>query len=178
MNYTQKPILDPIECDELISLYHKRHDDTFRLDWKVERNNLYTDRKQRLYLFGQYDILHRTLTEKILSHHSQVCNELEIEQIALPYVKEIFIAEYNVGEGVDWHTDFEYHEKQPPFVNKRRYNFSILLNSSYECGILEVNKESVNTPIGVATFFDVNTDHRVTRVTDGTRYSLIGWVYM
>lgn len=164
--YTQTKVLSSEDCNDLISLFQERHGDTFRLDWLTERGELHTDRKQRLYLFPRSDIMYQSLCEKILAHYPD------------GYVIEIFIAQYTVGEGVDWHTDFPYYEKRPPYENKRQINFSILLTNDFEGGMLQVNDETVDTPIGVATFFDVKTDHRVTRVTSGIRYSLIGWVYM
>jgi hypothetical protein len=163
-NISQKQLLSKNECDELIDLFYERYSSTFRLDWEKERGDLHTDRKQRLYLFEKSDILYKTLSDKILGNQDG-------------YLIEIFIAQYNVGEGVDWHTDYPYYEKQPPLHNKRRINFSILLTDDYKGGILEVDNERVSTPVGVITFFDVTSNHRVTRVTNGTRYSLIGWIY-
>ena len=164
--YPQVKLLNDDDCNDLINLFHERHEKTFRLDWKSERGGRPTDRKQRLYLFEKHDTIYQSLREKLLSDYPD------------GYLIEIFIAKYEEGEGVDWHTDFEYYEKSPPLKNKRRYNFSILLTNDFEGGILEVDNESVDTPIGVATFFDTSLDHRVTRVTKGARYSLIGWIYM
>lgn len=120
-----------------------------------------------MYLFPENDKIMKPFSDRILEKFEKGS-----------YLKDVFIAEYNVGEGVDWHTDFPYFEKEPPYKNERRINFSILLNNSFEGGILEVNDKTLNTPVGTVTFFDVNFNHRVTRVTKGTRYSLIGWVYM
>lgn len=155
------------ECSEFLYEYQRRYDATFRLDWEVERTIFHTDRKQRLYLFPENDKIMKPFSDRILEKFEKGS-----------YLKDVFIAEYNVGEGVDWHTDFPYFEKEPPYKNERRINFSILLNNSFEGGILEVNDKTLNTPVGTVTFFDVNFNHRVTRVTKGTRYSLIGWVYM
>jgi hypothetical protein len=163
---SQVKLLSDQDCNDLINLFHERHSDTFRLDWKTERDNLDTDRRQRLYLFPRSDKLYQSLCDKILRYSPE------------GYIIEIFIAQYVKGEGVDWHTDFPFYEKQPPYDNKRHNNFSILLTNDFEGGILEIDNESVDTPVGVATFFDTSFDHRVTRVTSGTRYSLIGWIYM
>lgn len=163
-NVSQKELLSPKECEDLIDVFNHRIEYTFRLDWKIERDNLPTDRKQRLYNIEQSDILHKHLSNKILGNQDG-------------YLIELFIARYNVGEGVDWHTDFEYYEKQPPYRNKRRINFSILLTNDFKGGILEIDSESLSTPVGTITYFDRALNHRVTRVTDGTRYSLIGWIY-
>ena len=163
-NVSQKELLSHSECEELIRLFNDRINSTFRLDWDTERSNLPTDRKQRLYLFEKSDILYKQLSNKILGDQDG-------------YLIELFIARYNVSEGVDWHTDFEYYEKQPPYKNKRRINFSIVLTNDFKGGILEINSESVSTPVGTITYFDASINHRVTRVTDGTRYSLIGWIY-
>lgn len=164
--HTQVKLLSDKDCNDLINLFQERHDETFRLDWLTERGDLHTDRKQRLYLFPRSDKLYKSLCDKVLAHYPD------------GYVIEIFIAQYLEGEGVDWHTDYPFYEKRPPYENKRRYNFSVLLTNDFKGGILEVNNESVETPVGVATFFDTTFDHRVTRVTEGTRYSLIGWIYM
>lgn len=163
-NVSQKELLTPNECAELVQLFNDRISSTFRLDWEVERDDLYTDRKQRLYLFEESDILFTQLSDKIIGDQDG-------------YLIELFIARYNVGEGVDWHTDFPCYEKQPPCLNRRRINFSIVLTDDFEGGILEVENEKVSTPVGTITYFDAKTNHRVTRVTSGTRYSLIGWIY-
>lgn len=160
--YSQKKILDIDYCDMLVDLFHEQYHKTFRLDWKTERSGLLTDRKQRLYLIDVDTDLHKKLSSKITDSG---------------YLIELFVVQYEVGEGVDWHTDFEYHEKQPPYKNERKINFSVPLTNDHSGGILEVDNESVDTEIGVCTYFDVKTNHRVTRVTEGTRYTLIGWIY-
>lgn len=163
----EKRILRPVECRDIIGIFLDRYASTFRLDWEKEFGDLYkADRKQTLYQFQEGDPIKIGISSLILNDFSRDC-----------YIKEMFIARYEVGEGVGTHRDFMYYEKESPYRNKRFINFSIPLNSSFEGGILLVNGEEVTPQIGVATFFDVNAEHEVTRVTEGTRFSLIGWIY-
>jgi PKHD-type hydroxylase len=83
----------------------------------------------------------------------------------------------NPGDHYDYHVDSQYMTNAP-----RKLSFSILLSdpSEFEGGDLELMYDK--TPIlakrefGGANFFRSNILHRVTPVTSGERYSLVGWV--
>ena len=67
----------------------------------------------------------------------------------------------------------------------RKISFSIILNTDYEGGNFEFEVGALHekertitlTPkLGCAIVFPSFTFHRVTPVTKGTRYSLVGWI--
>ena len=96
---------------------------------------------------------------------------------------------YNAQQGqrggfYTWHTD----ASDKPYANSgmiRKISFSIILNTDYIGGNFEFelgsphekNRNEVLTPkLGCAIVFPSFTFHRVTPVTEGTRYSLVGWI--
>ena len=89
----------------------------------------------------------------------------------------------------DWHADQRstpYTTGDKGMVGKiRKISFSIILNTDYEGGNFEFEvgapheKERTITltpKLGCAIVFPSFTFHRVTPVTKGTRYSLVGWI--
>ena len=68
-------------------------------------------------------------------------------------------------------------------VRKLSYTFQLSDPSDYEGGVLEFQNPMNTNEIhvvekkqGLMTIFDSRVPHRVTEVTSGTRYSLVGWV--
>lgn len=76
----------------------------------------------------------------------------------------------------DWHID----AMQEPIPSTRKISFSLLLNDSdeYEGGNLEFKApfEEQLHQAGDLIIFSSFEEHRVTPVTKGTRYSLVGWM--
>ena len=69
------------------------------------------------------------------------------------------------------------------FVRKLSYTFQLSDPSEYEGGVLEFQNPMNTNEIqviekkqGLLTVFDSRVPHRVTEVTSGTRYSLVGWI--
>jgi PKHD-type hydroxylase len=108
---------------------------------------------------------------------------------------------YGEGQFYGWHNDAglanqykpvgvgNYHEgRAQDFVNEklelvRKLSFSIQLSNpdDYEGGNLQLLDESSNQYIvprqrGCICLFDSRTQHRVLKVTKGTRKSIVGWV--
>lgn len=86
---------------------------------------------------------------------------------------------YDVGERYDWHIDMIWDEP-----DSRKISFSLLLNDDFEGGDLEFEIGSPGTEERITTvkmrkgdivFFPSYLWHRVTPVTKGERYSLVGW---
>lgn len=167
--FTQRDLFTVDQCDEFLDLYHENYNDTFRLDWDHET------RHQRL-MYVLDDVNRALVTDSILQHHQSICDDLNLVSPD-PYLLEIFISKYEVGEGVGWHQDKPYHEYDEPYVNQRVYNFSLCLNDDYTGGSLVIGDDVVDTPIGRCTFFPALAYHSVRPVEQGTRYTLIGWVY-
>ena len=91
----------------------------------------------------------------------------------------------------DWHADQRSLPYAPNDVSEvlrgkiRKISFSIILNTDYMGGNFEFevgaphekNRNEVLTPkLGCAIVFPSFMFHRVTPVTEGTRYSLVGWI--
>lgn len=91
------------------------------------------------------------------------------------------ITEYDESyEGFyDWHKDaFPGFDNDP--LDKRVLSFSVLLNSSseYEGGEFEfrdIDIDNFENTLDMIMFYS-DLEHRVTPVTKGTRYSLVGWL--
>ena len=102
--------------------------------------------------------------------------------------------EYGPGQHYTWHTDMIYplltqevpHTgiMNPTSVEKtRKLSFTLLLNDDYTGGDLQfyypgANTKSMSVPKrkGQLIIFDSRIVHRVTRVKEGLRKSMVGWV--
>lgn len=94
-----------------------------------------------------------------------------------PISEVIQILRYEVGgHFVRWHTDAGFDRQE-----QRRISVSVELSEpgDHEGGVLEVVADTVGRPRtmprGGAHFFPSRALHRVTPVTRGTRWSLVGW---
>ena len=86
---------------------------------------------------------------------------------------------YNEGDGQTWH-----HDAKPVEDNEdvRKISFTIQLSDvdEYEGGNVQFLDESgrkyyMPRKRGVVALFDSRTQHRVEKVTKGTRKALVGW---
>jgi hypothetical protein len=102
--------------------------------------------------------------------------------------------EYGPGQHYTWHTDMIYplltqeipHTgvMQPTTTEKtRKLSFTLLLNDDYTGGELQfyypgANSKAMSIPKrkGQLIIFDSRIVHRVTRVKEGLRKSMVGWV--
>jgi predicted 2-oxoglutarate/Fe(II)-dependent dioxygenase YbiX len=167
--FTQRYILTQDQCDLFLDLYESNYDETFRLDWGHE------SRYQRLLRIDDHELT-REVKRLINIEHGTVCLDLDIDYF-VPHYIEVFISQYQPGEGVGWHNDRPYFEYDPPYLNKRMYNFSINLNDDYEGGRLQADGIAVPKAVGTCTMFPITSKHKVDQVQSGRRFSLIGWVY-
>lgn len=99
------------------------------------------------------------------------------------------LTKYDVGGYYDWHIDEERNPIELMQNNSgefpRKLSFTLQLSSpdEYEGGDLEFlnpmnteEKTVINKKQGLLTVFNSRVPHRVTEVTEGTRYSLVGWL--
>ena len=87
---------------------------------------------------------------------------------------------YNEGEGQTWHVDARPLEEDDEHVRKISFTVQLSDVDDYEGGNVQFLDESgkmYNVPRqrGVVILFDSTSRHRVTKVTKGTRKSLVGW---
>ena len=87
------------------------------------------------------------------------------------------LAHYGAGDYFDWHLDFG-----PNHNSTRKLSVTVQIAdpTEYEGGNLEffINGQSHIMPreLGTAVLFPSFIQHRVTPITQGSRYSLVGWV--
>jgi len=80
------------------------------------------------------------------------------------------IARYQPGYRHDWHTDYT-------GADASKIAFSMPLNDAYEGGELQLlESERIEQRAGHAVVFPAFQGHRVTEVTSGVRYVLLGWL--
>jgi predicted 2-oxoglutarate/Fe(II)-dependent dioxygenase YbiX len=90
-----------------------------------------------------------------------------------------FLYKYNVGGHFDWHIDMS------AFISTRKLAFSIQLSNSedYEGGDLQFydgNNPTSDLQLrekGSLIIFPSFVWHRVTPITKGTRYAIVGWIH-
>lgn len=70
------------------------------------------------------------------------------------------------------HWDCDEHRQE----NQRKLSFTLMLNDDYQGGELTVVDEVIAAKEGRLVIFPSYLMHRVTRVTAGTRYVIIGWL--
>jgi predicted 2-oxoglutarate/Fe(II)-dependent dioxygenase YbiX len=80
------------------------------------------------------------------------------------------IAKYQPGYRHDWHTDYT-------GTDASKLAFSMPLNDGYTGGELQLlESERIEQRVGHAVVFPAFQGHRVTEVTGGVRYVLLGWL--
>ena len=116
----------------------------------------------------------------LLEKTTKLLNDnIDIKGFELDYEHSEFqFTEYNVGDFFNWHRDNNSHN----ITEFDRYcSIVILLNDEYENGDLQMgttNDEilTVEKKTGNLVIFLSDTIHRVTQITNGSRYTLVNWV--
>lgn len=99
--------------------------------------------------------------------HFELDGKLQLIQLAL----------YEEGSFYDWHVDVgPSHE-----TSCRKLSVSVQMSHGYkggelQFGLIDEDALTAKTDIGSATIFPSIMRHRVAQVTEGKRYSLVGWV--
>jgi PKHD-type hydroxylase len=171
--YVLEQILSPQECAEIIELGTtkgiKKHDNV------INSNAVEVDKSVRstdIYFINDIETY-----KKIMPHVTRLnhwgYNFTRVEPLQLGI--------YNEGDHYDWHVDDDgqtYDASAGPFAGlHRQLSFSILLNEDFEGGEFVMENDVViplNTK-GTMLLFPSTRPHKVNPVTQGTRYSLVGW---
>jgi PKHD-type hydroxylase len=97
----------------------------------------------------------------------------------LTYIEILQFSIYELGDFYNDHMD----TIKPVCVHNRKLSFSIQLSEpdAYQGSDLEINVnaakfEAAPKTQGTAVFFPSYSVHRVTPLTKGVRYALVGWV--
>ena len=88
---------------------------------------------------------------------------------------------YNEGEGQTWHADAKPLEDDESEVRKISFTVQLSDHDDYEGGNVQFmdemsNKYNAPRKRGCVILFDSKSQHRVEKVTKGTRKALVGWV--
>jgi len=96
--------------------------------------------------------------------------------------EQVQFSKYGIGDFYEWHKDYFDKPDTHNLGQVRKLSVTVELSDpdSYEGGILEFynGKKTPIRPVqskGVITVFDSREWHRVTKITKGTRYSLVMW---
>lgn len=97
----------------------------------------------------------------------------EEQNCNIDFVEPYEVKEYVIGDKFDNHYDWHGRIHEPL---DRKMNVIVQLSETtdYDGGDLVVINKVVDREIGSAIFFPAHYMHRVTEITKGTRYSLIG----
>ena len=92
------------------------------------------------------------------------------ENYDITEAEDIQFATYNVGDFYGWHADSD-------AINKRVISVTVQLSDpkDYKGGNLVFKVDAMERAQGTVVVFPSNIRHQVTRVTAGTRYSLVQW---
>lgn len=85
------------------------------------------------------------------------------------------VNKYSVGDFATEHTDSNWQMIAPGFIAAAVWITP--LNDDYEGGELYFNGELVEQVVGVPIKYPRTIPHEIKEVTQGTRYSLVSWVF-
>jgi PKHD-type hydroxylase len=177
--YTHATLLNTFtkaECNAIISLGLQKLEQAKIASGEVENK---TRSSQVNFLFPSEET--KWVFERIKEVTDNVNDRLF--HFDLRYFPNMQFTSYSVGDYYDWHMDLIPGETRQPFA--RKLSLSVVLSNplEYEGGELEVNRYAddsceiaLKPEQGTVVFFPSFIQHRVTKVTKGTRYSLVIWV--
>jgi len=142
-----------------------RKSDVFLWDiWKIDLMDL-----QKVIIYK--------LKEIFIEENKKFQFDLDYSSINVQYTK------YQKGDFYTWHTDDDFNATHKKHQNVRKLSITAALNvGSYEGGdlqiILNYQKEprTMRLEFGDALVFPSFTQHQITPITEGIRYSLVSWV--
>ncbi|WP_214414795.1 2OG-Fe(II) oxygenase [Sphaerisporangium fuscum] len=161
--YVQRELLTPQECQELIDVA-----DAIDLwgEYEVPVDEVGNGVRQSVFdLRIQFEDLHDSVLAFLTEINAEHWN-FAIDGWNQP----LRIARYFPGYRHDWHTDYT-------GADASKLAFSMPLNSDYQGGELQLLEcERIGQKLGHALVFPAFQGHRVTEVTEGVRYVLLGWL--
>jgi predicted 2-oxoglutarate/Fe(II)-dependent dioxygenase YbiX len=179
MNFSHKTIsnfLTKEECKEILNFSLENLNlNPAEIDNDYDKNTNTNVRKSNVAFYSYYKkfpFLLENMTELLN-------NNIDVKGFDLNYENSEFqFTEYNFGDFFNWHKD----NNGNTITEFDRYcSIVIQLNDEYENGDLQIettNNEilTIEKSIGTLFIFLSDTQHRVTTITDGNRYTLVNWV--
>jgi PKHD-type hydroxylase len=154
----------PEECNEIIQIGQNGLENSIVLDgenWRKSQTSWIAPSKEHEWIY------------KKVSAVSKVVNEKFFQFDLYGFAEDLQFAKYPVEGRYDSHIDCIYHGRI------RKLSISVQLSEGYSGGDLMINygKElAMPRTQGALTAFPSTTLHSVTPVTEGVRYSLVGWI--
>lgn len=165
--FREEVLFTDLECKHLLSLVKKWHDSEI-----IGKNNVIQNKDIRN------------------SKECRISNK-EIENLIIPKIKqfdinslsiECNIVKYEVGSFFSKHRDTTLYQNQNNNINNivehRKQTLIIQLSDEldYKGGELIIKNKAASKKIGNTILFDSRLIHEVTELTEGTRYSFVGWI--
>lgn len=120
--------------------------------------------------FTQYNNSFPLLKDRIINTLSDI---IKVKGYDLSFDSNFQFTEYQTGGHYDWHTD------SGGVLSNRYCSLVIQLNEEYIGGELKIinNDEEIVLEKGIGNLFIFlsSLEHKVEKITDGTRYSLVNW---
>jgi len=171
-HFTTKKLLTDSECNSIIEYSLKN----LNLKPGLIGNDALDEKNRKSDVsFTNYDLEFPFLKTKLLN---EISNKIIVKGYDINFENQPFqFTRYSVGEFYNWHTDSSFSGPH----SDRYCSVVIQLNDTYSGGDLQMRKTPNNELItfengkGNLFVFLSNILHRVTEVTNGTRYSLVSW---
>ena len=191
LNLTNSPIVRAPAYVRISSRWFKENADDIinKLDKKTipgtTVNNNPSARKSEVFLWDiwkldlidiQKVIIYK-LKEIFIEENKKYKFDLDYSSINVQYTK------YQKGDFYSWHTDDDFNATHKKYQNVRKLSITVALNmGSYEGGDLQMilnhqkDPRTMRLEFGDVLVFPSFTQHQITPITKGIRYSLVSWV--
>ena len=148
-------------------------------------NNNPSARKSEVFLWDIWKIdlidLQKVIIYKLkeifIEENKKYKFDLDYSSINVQYTK------YQKGDFYSWHTDDDFNATHKKYQNVRKLSITVALNmGSYEGGDLQMilnhqkDPRTMRLEFGDVLVFPSFTQHQITPITKGIRYSLVSWV--
>ncbi|MEE8058857.1 MAG: 2OG-Fe(II) oxygenase [Pseudomonadales bacterium] len=170
-----KDFITPKDCQRLISYGEKMGLEQAKILTNAEQDSYVVSpvRKAKMTSFHINEELKPTFN--LIQQLTEICNEQFCFQLT-GMLEALQFVRYEQGDGYGWHKDVG-----PGLLSMRKISVVIHLSDpgDFEGGCLQTMKDGVATDCewsqGSATIMPSYELHRVTKITKGTRYSLMCW---
>jgi predicted 2-oxoglutarate/Fe(II)-dependent dioxygenase YbiX len=95
-----------------------------------------------------------------------------------PTILKEQVVKYGVGDFCSEHIDTAWPEIHPNYRAHTTWITPLSASDDYEGGELYIEDELTEQLVGVPIKFLRTTLHEITKITKGTRYSLVAWVFI
>ena len=191
LNLTNSPIVRAPAYVRISSRWFKENADDIinKLDKKTipgtTVNNNPSARKSEVFLWDIWKLdlidIQKVIIYKIkeifIEENKKYKFDLDYSSINVQYTK------YQKGDFYSWHTDDDFNATHKKYQNVRKLSITVALNmGSYEGGDLQMilnhqkDPRTMRLEFGDVLVFPSFTQHQITPITKGIRYSLVSWV--